>query len=146
MAPALTLTEKRFSVRLTVTGSILFLLGVLLNYFIIFPFAYRFLSTYQVQPDVVNQITISSYISLFLVLSLLMGVLFELPVLAYFLTRMGLLSAQTMRRYRKHAFVAILIIAAVITPTGDAVTLLLVTLPIYALYLLSILVAKHATR
>ena len=143
VAPALTLTEKRFSVWLTVAGSVLFWLGVLLNYFIIFPFAYRFLSTYQVQPDVVNQITISSYISLFLVLSLLMGVLFELPVLAYFLTRMGLLSAQTMRHYRKHAFVAILIIAAVITPTGDAVTLLLVALPIYALYLLSILVARR---
>lgn len=143
VAPALTLTEKRFSVRLTAAGSVLFWLGVLLNYFIIFPFAYRFLSTYQVQPDVVNQITISSYISLFLVLSLLMGVLFELPVLAYFLTRMGLLSAQTMRHYRKHAFVAILIIAAVITPTGDAVTLLLVALPIYALYLLSILVARR---
>ncbi len=72
-----------------------------------------------------------------------MGVLFELPVLAYFLTRMGLLSAQTMRRYRKHAFVTILIIAAVITPTGDAITLLLVALPIYALYLLSILVARR---
>lgn len=145
VAPALTRTEKRFSVWLTVAGSVLFWLGVLLNYFIIFPFAYRFLSTYQVQPDVVNQITISSYISLFLVLSLLMGVLFELPILAYFLTRMGLLSAQTMRHYRKHAFVAILIIAAVITPTGDAVTLLLVALPIYALYLLSILVARRTS-
>lgn len=146
VAPALQHTERKFSVRIVVAGSILFWLGVLLNYFLIFPFAYRFLSTYQVQADVVNQITISSYISLLLILSLLMGVLFELPIVAYFLARMGLLSAQTMRRYRKHAFVAILIIAAVITPTGDAVTLLLVTLPIYALYLLSILVAKHATR
>lgn len=143
VAPALQRTERKFSVRIVVAGSILFWLGVLLNYFLIFPFAYRFLSTYQVQADVVNQITISSYISLLLILSLLMGVLFELPIVAYFLARMGLLSAQTMRHYRKHAFVAILIVAAVITPTGDAVTLLLVALPIYALYVLSILVAQR---
>ena len=143
VAPALYASEKRAAVGIVTVGTLLFWMGVLLNYFVIFPFAYRFLSTYQVQPDVANQITISSYISLFLILSLLMGVLFELPVITYFLARLGLLTAPAMRQYRKHAFVAILIAAAVITPTGDAVTLLLVALPIYALYLLSILVARH---
>lgn len=143
VAPALYASEKRAAVGIVTVGTVLFWMGVLLNYFLIFPFAYRFLSTYQVQPDVANQITISSYISLFLILSLLMGVLFELPVITYFLARLGLLTAPAMRQYRKHAFVAILIAAAVITPTGDAVTLLLVALPIYALYLLSILVARH---
>ena len=143
VAPALYASEKRAAVGIVTVGTVLFWMGVLLNYFVIFPFAYRFLSTYQVQPDVANQITISSYISLFLILSLLMGVLFELPIITYFLARLGLLTAPAMRQYRKHAFVAILIAAAVITPTGDAVTLLLVALPIYALYLLSILVARR---
>lgn len=144
IAPALRQQKQRTSILVVTISTLLFWLGVLLNYFLIFPFAYRFLSTYQVQPDVVNQITISSYISLFLVLSLLMGILFELPVITWFLARLGLLTADTMRRYRKHAFVAILIAAAVITPTGDAFTLFLTALPIYTLYLLSILIAKHA--
>ena len=144
IAPALRQQKQRTSILVVTISTLLFWLGVLLNYFLIFPFAYRFLSTYQVQPDVVNQITISSYISLFLVLSLLMGILFELPVITWFLARLGLLTADTMRRYRKHAFVAILIAAAVITPTGDAFTLFLTALLIYTLYLLSILIAKHA--
>lgn len=145
IAPALRQQERHTSILVVTISTILFWLGVLLNYFLIFPFAYRFLSTYQVQPDVVNQITISSYISLFLVLSLLMGILFELPVITWFLARLGILTAATMRQYRKHAFVAILIAAAVITPTGDAVTLLLTALPIYTLYLLSILIARRTT-
>lgn len=139
VAPALPDQEQSHFVGLVSAGCLLFVTGILLSYFVIFPFAYRFLSTYQVQTDVVNTITISSYISLFLVLSLLTGVLFELPVTAYFLARMGLISVDIMRHYRKHVFVGILIVAAVITPTGDAVTLLLVALPVYALYLLSLL-------
>lgn len=143
VAPALSEHKRRDSVGVVVVSCLLFVTGVLLNYLVIFPFAYRFLSTYQVQANVVNTITISSYISLFLVLSLLMGILFELPMMAYFLAHMGLVSVSTMRHYRKHIFVVILVVAAIITPTGDAVTLLLVALPIYALYLLSILVVSR---
>ena len=124
------------------TSSLLFLIGIALNYFIVFPFAYRFLSSYQVQPDIINQITISSYISLFIILSLLMGVLFELPIVAYILARLGLLTSDIMVKYRKHAFVGILLLAALITPTGDAITLSLVALPVFALYILSIWVVK----
>lgn len=143
IAPALYEKEKRYSVAIVLCCVLLFLLGLLLNYFIIFPFSFRFLSTYQVQPEVINQISLTSYISSFLIMSLMMGVMFELPVLVYLLARLGLLKASTLRRFRRHAFVGILIIAAVITPTGDAVTLMLVSLPVYALYELSILAIRR---
>ncbi|MBQ8100046.1 MAG: twin-arginine translocase subunit TatC [Paludibacteraceae bacterium] len=142
IAPALYQRERRYSVGLVAASLMLFLAGVLLNYFLIFPFSFRFLVTYQVLPDVTNQITLASYVSSFLVLSLLMGVLFCLPVAAWFLARMDLVSARQMRRYRRHAVVAVLVVAAVITPTGDAFTLLLVSLPVYLLYELSILVVR----
>ena len=118
------------------------MLGVLLGYFLIFPLSFRFLSMYQVTDLVVNQISLSSYISLFIVLALLMGLLFEVPVVTWFLSKMGILNASHMRKGRKYVFVAILIIAAVITPTGDPFTLLLVTLPIYGLYEMSIWLCK----
>lgn len=146
VSPALYQKERRFSVRLTVSAMALFLTGVVLNYFVIFPLSYRFLATYQVQNDVINTITLSSYISTFLILSLVLGVMFELPVITGFLGRMGLIDAGMLRKYRKHALVIILIIAAVITPTGDAVTLLIVTAPVYLLYEASILVVRFTCK
>ena len=142
VAPALYEKERRFSIALTTAAAALFFAGILLNYFLIFPLSYRFLATYQVLPDVVNTITLSSYISSFLVLSLLMGVMFELPVVTWFLSRMGLVDSTALKKYRKHALVIIMIVAAVITPTGDAVTLCIVTIPVYLLYELSILVVR----
>ena len=146
VSPALYEQEKKHSVGLVVSSALLFFAGVLLNYFIIFPFSFRFLSTYQVQAQVVNQISLSSYISTFVMLSLLMGIMFCLPILAYILAKLGLLESAMLKKYRKHAFVGICIVAAVITPTGDAVTLMLVTLPVYLLYELSILVVKRVNR
>ena len=138
IAPALYEQEKRYSVRLMVSVTLLFLAGVVLDYFLIFPLSFRFLSAYQVTELVVNQISLSSYITLFIVLALLMGLLFEVPILTWFLAKMGILNCDLLRQARKYVFVALLIIAAVITPTGDPFTLLLVTLPIYLLYELSI--------
>lgn len=143
IAPALYRRERRWTLLLTVAGTLLFALGVLLSYFLIFPFSFRFLSTYQVQPSVVNQIALSSYISAFLMLSLLMGILFEIPVLAWVLGRIGIIDAPLLRRYRRHAFVVVCIAAAVITPTADAFTLLLVALPVYLLYEASILLVPR---
>ncbi|MBQ9602820.1 MAG: twin-arginine translocase subunit TatC [Paludibacteraceae bacterium] len=142
VAPGLYEQEKRYSIVLVVCATGLFMLGVLLDYFLIFPLSFRFLSTYQVTDLVVNQINLSSYISLFIVLALLMGLLFEVPVVTWFLSKMGILNASHLRKGRKYVFVAILIIAAVITPTGDPFTLLLVTLPIYGLYEMSIWLCK----
>ena len=147
VAPALYDREKRHAVPIIIWGTLLFLIGVLMNYFIIFPFAFRFLNNYQVYDEVHNQISLSSYISNLLMLSLLMGILFELPIVNYLLAKAGLLRAETLKKYRRHAIVAIAIVAAVITPTGDAVTLTLVTLPIYLLYEVSIIIVKrHGTR
>lgn len=146
VAPALYEHEKKYSITLVVCATALFVLGVLLDYFLIFPFSFRFLSSYQVTDLVVNQISLGSYISLFIVLALLMGLLFEVPVVTWFLARMGILNAHQLRKGRKYVFVAILILAAVITPTGDPFTLMMVTTPIYLLYELSIwIVTKNNT-
>ena len=142
VAPALYRQEKRYTVIFMVCAVLLFAAGVALNYFLIFPLSFRFLSEYQVSPTVVNQISLSSYFSLLLVLSILMGLLFEVPVVTWLLSRLGILRPEYLKRYRRHVFVALLIVAAVITPTGDPFTLLLVTLPVYGLYELSILIIR----
>lgn len=144
IAPALYRNEKRAAKRIITCGSLMFFCGIALNYFIIFPFAFRFLATYHVQPEVVNQIALDSYISTLVMLSLMMGILFEMPLVAWALAKAGLLEANWLRRYRRHALVALMILAAVITPTGDAFTLLLVTLPLYILYEISIRLAHQA--
>lgn len=138
IAPALYRHEKSVARRIIGFGSVLFFLGLSLNYLIIFPFAFRFLSTYQVQADVVNMISLSSYMSSLLILSLIMGVMFEMPIVIWTLGKAGFIHADLLRRYRRHAFVILMILAAIITPTGDAFTLLLVTLPLYLLYEISI--------
>jgi sec-independent protein translocase protein TatC len=127
-------------VTFVLSAVLLFAAGVALNYLVIFPFSFRFLSMYQVSTVVVNQISLSSYISLLLVLSVLMGLLFEVPIVTWLLSKLGILEREHLKRYRGHVFVGILIIAAVITPTGDPFTLMLVTLPVYLLYELSILI------
>lgn len=142
IAPALYEHEKKYSIALVACATALFVLGVLLDYFLIFPFSFRFLSSYQVTDIVVNQISLSSYISLFIVLALLMGLLFEVPVVTWFLAQMGILNDSRLRKGRKYVFVAILILAAIITPTGDPFTLMMVTAPIYLLYELSIWIVK----
>lgn len=143
VAPGLYASERRHAVKAVAGGNVMFLLGVALNYFLIFPLAFRFLGTYQVSPDVPNHIALTSYIDMLLMLSVLMGVMFEMPVLSWLLAKTGVLKASFMRRWRRHAVVAVLIVSAVITPTGDALTLSLVALPVYLLYEVSIGVVKR---
>ena len=146
VAPGLYQTERRLALRAVGSGYLLFLAGVALNYFIIFPFTVRFLGGYQVSAEVENTITLSSYISVLGVMSLVMGVVFELPVLCWLLAKIGVLKADFMKRYRRHAIVVIVILGAVITPTGDPFTLALVSVPIYLLWELSILIVKHTQK
>ena len=146
VAPGLYQTERRLAVRAVGCGYLLFLAGVALNYFVIFPFTVRFLGGYQVSTEVENTITLSSYISVLGVMSLVMGVLFELPVLCWLLAKIGVLKAQFMKHYRRYAIVVIIILAAIITPTGDPFTLSLVAVPIYALWELSILIVKRVEK
>ena len=142
VAPALHENEKRSSTKVVVWSYILFMTGIVLNYLIIFPLAFRFLGTYQVSDAIPNIITLESYTDLLITLTLLMGILFELPILAWFLGRLGVIDSAFMKKYRRHAIVVIMIIAAVITPTTDVFTLTIVTLPIYLLYEVSIMIVR----
>jgi sec-independent protein translocase protein TatC len=142
ISPALYDNERRYATALVGSGYIMFIIGTALNYLLLFPLTVKFLGTYQVSPDVANMLTLQSYIDTLLTMSLVMGVVFELPVVSWLLGRMGLINAAMMRQYRKHAVVAILIVAAIITPTTDAFTLFVVALPIWLLYELSILVVR----
>ena len=144
VSPALYDNERRYATALVGSGYVMFIVGTLLNYLLIFPLTVRFLGTYQVSPDVANMLTLQSYIDTLLTMSLVMGVVFELPVVSWLLGKIGLINATLMRQYRKHAVVAILVVAAIITPTTDAFTLFVVALPIWLLYELSILVVRPA--
>lgn len=145
IAPALYENEKRYSVSVALSVFVLFLLGVLMSYYVLFPFALRFLGTYQVAAEVVNQINLSSYISTFVTLTLLMGLVFQIPVLSFFLAKLGVLTADFMKHYRRHAVIVIAVIAAVITPP-DVFTCCMVIVPMYGLYELSILIVKVVNR
>ena len=136
-------TTRRQAVFVTLVAVyLLFVAGVLICYFVIFPISFRFLGTYSVSGDVEANITLDSYVSTFLTLSLLMGVVFQLPVVAFVLGRLGLIDARMLSRYKKHAFIVILTVAAMITPGQDIFSLAIVTLPLYMLYMASILVVR----
>lgn len=146
VSPALYDNEKRYSLIVVFVVYLLFTLGLLMSYFVIFPISFQFLATYQVDPTINNTITLSSYISTFTTLTLMMGLVFQLPVIAFVLAKMGIVDTSLLRHYRRHALVIITIIAAIITPTTDIFTLLLVTVPIYMLYELSIFVVKRVEK
>ena len=142
VSPGLYDNERRYAVWIVGAAYLMFIIGTLVNFFIVFPFTVRFLGTYQVSPDVANMLTLQSYIDTLLGMSLIMGVVFELPVVCALMGRMGLINGNMMSTYRRHALVAILIVAAIITPTTDVFTLFVVALPIYLLYEISILIVR----
>ena len=137
ISPALYENERRYSVQVAGTIYVLFLLGVLMSYFVLFPISFRFLGTYSVSAKVVSNITLDSYISTFVSLTLVMGVVFQLPVIAFFLGKMGVVTSSILANYRRHSFIVIMLVAAIITPP-DLMTLILVTIPLYLLYEVSI--------
>ena len=146
VSPGLYHNEWRYAVWIVGAAYVMFLMGTLVNYFVVFPLTVRFLGPYQVSPDVANMLTLQSYIDTLLGMSLVMGVVFELPVVCGLMGRMGLINSRMMSQFRRHAVVAILIVAAIITPTTDVFTLFVVALPIYLLYELSIQIVRIAKR
>ena len=142
VSPGLYQNERRYALWIVGAAYVMFLLGTLINYFVVFPLTVRFLGTYQVSPDVANMLTLQSYVDTLIGMSLVMGVVFELPVVCGLLGHMGLINNRMMSEYRRHAIVAILIVAAIITPTTDMFTLFVVALPIYLLYELSIQIVR----
>lgn len=143
ISPALYDNERRYSVRLILSAYLMFFVGLAVNYLVMFPFTVRFLGTYQISETVDNMLTVSSYMDTLLVMSMTFGLIFEIPVLSWLLAKFGLIKAEWMRRFRRHAIVAILVVAAIITPTADMFTLVVVSLPIWLLYELSILIVKY---
>ena len=141
IVPALYENERKYSVQVAGIIYVLFLFGVLMSYFVLFPISFRFLGTYSVSAKVVSNITLDSYISTFVSLTLVMGVVFQLPVIAFFLGKLGIITSEMLAKYRKHSFIVIMLIAAIITPP-DLMTLILVTIPLYLLYEISIRVVK----
>ncbi len=144
--PALLDKEKKASTAFIISATGLFLSGVLFSYYIIVPLMVNFLGNYKVSAMVENNFTMDSYISTITTLTLATGLIFELPIIVFFLTKFGLMSPQFMRKYRKHAIVVILIVAGVITPSPDMTSQLLVAFPLYMLYELSIFVSMYEMK
>lgn len=134
VAPGLYEREKRGAKKVFFFGNLMFYLGLLCGYFLVFPLAVRFLSTYNLSPSINAMVSLESYMDNFYTILLLMGMVFELPLVAWALGRIGLLKRSFFKKYRRHAIVALLILAAIITPTGDPFSLLAVFVPLYALW------------
>lgn len=145
ISPALYTNEKRYSVAVALCIYGFFIIGVLMTYYILFPISFRFLATYQVSSSVISTITLDSYISTFSTLVFLTGILFQLPIIVWFLGKMGFVDAPLLKKYRPYALVIIMVISAVITPP-DIFTLALVTVPIYGLYELSIIAVRKKSK
>jgi sec-independent protein translocase protein TatC len=135
--PALYENERKGSERAFLLGVTMFFLGVAVGYFVVFPITLRFLAEYKVSELVPNQISLNSYMDNFLMLIFIMGIVFEMPLVAWLLSKMGFLHREFFHNYRRHAVVVLLVLAAFITPTGDPFTLCIVFLPLYLLYELS---------
>jgi sec-independent protein translocase protein TatC len=146
VSPALYPAERGNVRKALSVGTVMFFAGVLVGYFVVYPLTLRFLSTYTLSSDIENVISLNSYIDNFMTLILCMGLAFELPLLTWLLSLLGIVNKQFLRRYRRHAVVVIVIFAAVITPTGDPFTLTVVSLPLYLLYELSILMIKDGGK
>lgn len=142
ISPALYKNEQHYAVRMVGGGYVMFIVGILVNYFLIFPLTVRFLGTYQVDEQVKTMLSLQSYMDTMLTMSIVFGVVFEIPIISWLLALFGLIKAKWMTQYRRHAIVAILIIAAVITPTSDVFTLIVVSLPIWLLYEVSIVIVR----
>jgi len=145
ISPALHDDESSVAKGVVFFSSILFLLGVLFGYYVVSPLSVHFLGSYQVSETVANQISLSSFISTVTTVCLANGVVFELPILVYFLTKIGLLTPQFMQTYRKHALVMTLIFSAIITPP-DITSQILVALPLMVLYEISIKISARVLR
>ena len=141
VSPALYDDERRYSVRVLIVVYLLFIVGVLMSYFVLFPISFRFLGTYSVAARVHSTITLDSYVTTFVSLTLVMGVVFQLPVIAFALAKLGFITSAMLAEYRRHAALVIMTVAAVITPP-DIMTLVLVAIPLYMLYEVSIRVVS----
>jgi len=145
IVPALKDNETKITRGVVFFSSLLFLTGVVFGYFVIAPLSVNFLGSYQVSQTVANQISLTSFVGTVSTISLANGIIFELPILVYFLTKIGLLTPEFMRTYRRHAMVITLILSAIITPP-DITSQILVSFPLIILYEISIQISKAIVK
>lgn len=139
--------NERNSVRFTfLFGTVMFFVGCVVGYSVVFPLTLRFLYTYQISPDITNQLSLDSYMNNFLMLIFMMGIVFELPLISMLMSKIGFLDRSFFSRYRRHAVVVCLVMAAVITPSADPFTLFAVFLPMYVLWELSYFLVRKAPK
>ena len=141
--PALYENERKAATGAFGFSSLLFFMGIVVGYFLALPLAVKFLGTYQVSDRVDNVIALTSYIDLFVVLEISMGLLFQLPILIFMLGRIGILQRWMLRKYRRHAILVIMIVVAIVSPTVDPISMLALSLPIWLLYEVSIYLCKR---
>lgn len=145
ISPALYKNEKKSAAQFIIISSLLFFLGVMFGYFIIVPMSINFFATFQVSDIVKNQFTVDSYISMIKTSVIACGLFFELPIIIYFLTKLGLISPEFLRNYRKYSIVIILIVAAIVTPP-DVISQIIVSIPMLIIYELSIFISVFVTK
>lgn len=146
ISPALYQNEKRSVIKALIFSGLLFYLGALTAYYLILPLSVNFLGNYQVADDIENLIALDSYIDTLITLCISTGIAFELPVITFFLARLGIVTHKFLKTYRRHAFLAVLVIAAMITPSTDIFTMFVTALPLQLVFELSVLVAKKARK
>ena len=144
ISPALYENEKRNIRWVFFFGTIMFFFGCAVGYFMVFPMTLRFLATYQLSPDIKEQVSLDSYMDNFLMLIFVMGIVFEMPLVSWLLSKLGLLHRGFFHKYRRHAIVGLLVAAAFITPSSDPFTLSVVFFPLYGLYELSAFFVRKA--
>lgn len=139
--PALHINEIKKTRGITFFASILFIVGSLFGYFLLAPFSMNFLGSYTVSDSVQNEINLDSYIGMLMMMVLASALIFELPILIYFLSKIGLITAAFMRNYRRYAYIIILVVAAILTPSPDVFSQLILAIPLVILYEISIFIA-----
>lgn len=146
VCPALYKNEQRGVRFVFVFGTVMFFMGCCVGYSVVFPLTLRFLYSYQISPEITNQLSLDSYMNNFLMLTFMMGIIFELPLVCMGISKIGLLNRSFFSRYRRHAVVALLVLAAFITPSADPFTLMSVFIPLYVLWELSAFLVKPAPK
>ena len=140
--PALLVKERKAASGFVLYATVLFVIGILFGYYIIAPESIHFLLAYSISPDIKNQIMISSYVSMVATITLILGIVFELPMIIYILASLGILTGTFMKRTRRYSVVILLIVGAIISPSPDFMTTMIATVPLFALYEVGIMVAS----
>ncbi|MCC5945143.1 MAG: twin-arginine translocase subunit TatC [Bernardetiaceae bacterium] len=145
ISPGLYISEKQVARGATFFVSLLFALGVLFGYYILTPLSINFLSNYQVDPSIINEFDISSYVTTVAMLTLACGIIFQLPMVVLFLSQLGIVTPALMKVYRRHTIIGVLFFSALITPP-DIISQCFITLPIMLLYEISIFISRIVNK